>query len=79
LTLVGINIDNQQAEAVNYLRSHRLPWPQLFETGGMESRLANELGVVTLPTMMLVGKNGRVIRRNITAGELDAELGKIFK
>lgn len=77
--LIGVSIDNQLPEVKQFLAANRLPWAQMHEQGGMESRLANELGVVTLPTMILVGKDGRVVRRNITAGELDTELNKLIR
>lgn len=77
--VVGVNLDNDVRDASQYLTQSRWGWPQLFETGGMDSRLANELGIMTLPTMILLDKNGAVVRRNIHAAELDAELGKLLK
>lgn len=74
--LVGINLDSDTNELATFLKSKRLTWPQLYEAGGLESRLANELGVLTLPTMLLVDKQGKVVTRNISVGELDAELAK---
>ena len=74
--LVGINLDNEKEAAIAFLRSNRLPWAQLYEPGGLDGRLANELGVLTLPTMLLIDQEGRVISRNINAAELDAELSK---
>jgi hypothetical protein len=75
---VGVNLDNNSKEAIEYVRKEKLSWPQLYEQGGMDSPLATNLGVLTLPTMILVGKDGRVINRNINAGELDAELKKLL-
>jgi len=75
---VGVNLDNNSKEAIDYVRKEKLSWPQLYEQGGMDSPLATNLGVLTLPTMILVGKDGRVINRNINAGELDAELKKLL-
>jgi hypothetical protein len=45
----------------------------------MDSRLANEMGIQTLPTMILLDKTGRVVRRNIHASELEAEVQKLVK
>lgn len=75
-SLVGINLDSDTSELATFLRTNRLTWPQLYEPGGLDSRLANELGILTLPTMILLDKQGRVISRNISVGELDTELGK---
>jgi thiol-disulfide isomerase/thioredoxin len=75
---VGVNLDGEAKEAVAYARQEKLSWPQLYEPGGLDSPLAVNLGVLTLPTMILIGKDGRVINRSINAGELDAELKKLL-
>ena len=49
------------------------------EDGGLDSRVANELGILTLPTMLLLDKQGRVVNRNIHASEVGAELAKVLK
>jgi thiol-disulfide isomerase/thioredoxin len=74
--IVGVNLDNDRTTAVNYLQANPLAWPQLYEAGGLDSRLAQELGIITLPTMILVDREGKVLNRNIHASELDEELGK---
>ena len=77
--MVGVSLDNDRQTLVDYLRKNRLAWPQLFETGGLDSRLANELGILALPTMILLDTQGRVVNRSIHVGELDAELDKRLK
>ena len=80
LTLVGINVDARREDAETYLRQNQLPWIQLFEEGGLElSRLSQAFGVQTLPTMMLVDKNGTVVQHNIRAAELDTEIEAMLK
>ena len=78
-SLVGVSLDNERADLTNYLRTNRLAWPQLFEEGGLDSRLANELGILTLPAMILVDNQGKVVKRSIHAAELDVELGKLIR
>ena len=41
--------------------------------------LATDLGIWTLPTMILVGSDGKVLNRNIHIGELDGELKKLLR
>src|SRR5262245_284947 len=76
---VGVNVDNDAKDAAGYVRQEKLSWPQLYEAGGLDSPLAEGLGVLTLPTMILVGKDGRVLNRAVNAGELDAELKKLLR
>lgn len=77
--VVGVCLDNSKADMAAFLKEEDLRWPQLFEEGGLDSRYANELGIQTLPTMILVDKQGKVVNRNIRAQDLQAELMKILK
>ena len=77
--VVGINLDNEKADLDATLQASPLSWPQLFEPGGMESRLAVEFGIISLPTMILVDPDGKVINRNLrSASELEILLDKML-
>jgi thiol-disulfide isomerase/thioredoxin len=76
---VGINLDNDPKDVTSFLRTKPLSWPQLYETGGLDSRLATQYGILSLPTMILIGKDGKVIDANIQAGELETELKKLLR
>lgn len=75
--IIAVNLDNEKADLDAFLQANPLPWPELFEIGGMESRLATEFGVISLPTMLLVDPDGKVINRSLrTAAELEILLDK---
>jgi peroxiredoxin len=75
-TIIGISMDTDRSQLQSFLQKNRLPWAQIYEEGGLEGRLANELGILTIPTMMLVDGTGKVINRNVHTAELDDLLGK---
>jgi thiol-disulfide isomerase/thioredoxin len=77
--VVGVCLDNDPQAMVAFLKQNDPRWPQLFEEGGLDSRFANELGIQTLPTMILVDKQGNVVNRSIRAGDLQKELENILK
>ncbi len=78
LSIVGINLDQQAATGQASKTSLRLSWPQVHDAG-LDSDLANQLGVLTLPTMYLIDSNGRVVRESLHISELDAELSKLLR
>ena len=78
-TLIGVSLDNDGQDLVDYLKRNRIPWPQLFEPGGFDSRYANELGILTLPTMILIDDKGKVLNRGIHITQVDSELRNLFK
>jgi thiol-disulfide isomerase/thioredoxin len=75
--VVGVNLDGSDKDLNDYLAENPLPWPQIFETGGLDSRPANALGILSVPTMILVDQQGRVVNRNISSADLETELKKL--
>jgi thiol-disulfide isomerase/thioredoxin len=72
--VVGIALDTDKAQLAKYLGQKPIPWPQLHEAGGLDGRLAEELGVLTLPTMFLLDAEGKVVDRNLVIADLEKKL-----
>lgn len=79
LEIIGVNLDFSRDKLIAYLKENRLPWKQLYESGGFDNRLATEMGVVTVPLMLLVGPDGKVVSSNIRAEEIEGELKKLLQ
>ena len=77
--VIGVSVDTNAKTLKGYLAENPLPWPQIFEEGGQDSRPANALGIITVPTMILVDPQGKVVNRNIQAAEIEAELKKLIR
>lgn len=78
LAVVGVALDGDKSRLTDYLTVKPLPWPQLHEPGGLDSRLAEEFGVLALPTMFLVDAEGKVIDRNVAITDLEKKLEAII-
>lgn len=72
--VVGIALDSDKAQLAKFLTGKPIPWPQLHEAGGLDGRLAEELGVLTLPTMLLIDAEGKVVDRNLVIADLEKKL-----
>jgi thiol-disulfide isomerase/thioredoxin len=77
--VVSVSVDNDRKDVEKYLTENKLPWPQVFESGGLDSPPANQLGILTVPTLILVDAQGKVINKNIQSTEIEAELKKLVK
>ena len=77
--IISVSLDSKPEDLTEYLKTNRLPWAQIYEPGGLDSRLANEMGILTLPTMILVDKSGNVANRGIHITELDREVGNLLR
>jgi thiol-disulfide isomerase/thioredoxin len=79
LSVIGVSLDYKQDDLTAFLAENRLPWPQIWEEGALDSPPANQLGIVTLPTMLLLDRAGKVVSRNVRIAELDTEVKKLLK
>jgi Thioredoxin-like len=77
--LVGVNLDVSEADAVAFVKANNVKGAHLFMPGGLESPLAVQYGIGSLPAMFLVGPDGKVITRTAQASTVDEELKKVFK
>jgi peroxiredoxin len=78
-TVIGVSLDYKLADLTAFLEENKLPWPQIWEDGALDSPPANQLGIVTLPTMILVDREGKVVSRNVRMVDLEGELKKLLK
>ena len=75
--VIGVCLDSSAAPAKSYLAQNRFPWKQLHEPGGLEGRLASEMGVMTPPLMILVDQTGKVVNHSIHVAELETEFARL--
>jgi thiol-disulfide isomerase/thioredoxin len=78
-TIIGVSLDNNAKDLNTYLAENKLAWPLIFEEGGLDSPPANHLGILTVPTMILVDQQGKVVNRNVQTADLESELKKLIK
>ena len=74
--IIGVSLDNNVKDLNAYLAENPLPWPQIYEEGGLDSRPANALGILTVPTMILVDQQGQVVSRNMAIADVESEVKK---
>ncbi|BBO35865.1 redoxin family protein [Lacipirellula parvula] len=78
--VIGVNLDYSKDEVTKFMGDHKnVLWKQLFEPGGFESRLANEMGIITLPMTILVDDKGQVVNTNLQVTELEDEIKKLLE
>lgn len=78
--LVCVNLDDKADEAQRYLQTTPVPGMHLFqpprEGGGLNSPLATHYGIMGLPSLVLVGKDGKAISRTIQINDLEEAIKK---
>ena len=72
--VLGINLDATPEQAEAYIKQHKIAWSHIHEEGGLEGAPARDFGVISLPTMFLVDKTGKVVNRSATVADLKKSL-----
>lgn len=77
--VVGVNLDMPGAPIREYIENYKVAWPHIHEDGGLESRPATDFGIISLPTMLLVDKSGKVVSVSTSVDDLKAEIPELLK
>lgn len=76
--VIGVNVDSPGAPIQDYIRQYQVPWPHIHEEGGLQGNIAQQYGVITLPTMFLVGKNGTVVNAAATVDDFKRQVPELL-
>jgi peroxiredoxin len=61
--LVGLSLDEKPETAASYVAKHNLKWHQAFLGHG--SSVSEQYGVVSIPQIMLIGPDGKIIAKDL--------------
>lgn len=74
--IVGISADHQLEDLTSYIKEKEVPWPNMYVDGGHPA--AEYYGVMAYPTMILIGRDGKVLSKNARGEELNRLLEEQF-
>jgi hypothetical protein len=79
--LVAVNLDSSAggANPVAAGANGSLPGVQLAHPGGLDSPYGTHYGIMVLPNIFLVGKDGKVVSRTVQMSNLEEEVKKLVK
>ncbi len=73
LEVIGVSLDENEAELCEFIDAHDIPWPNIFDGKGWESDLARYFGINSVPSQWLIDRDGTIISvgtRRETLGQL---------
>lgn len=72
--IVGISLDEEEAELREFVEKRELPWPQIFDGMFSEVGDAHTYGVEAIPFTLLIGKDGKIAAVNPRDEDLEPEI-----
>ncbi|NQW48222.1 MAG: TlpA family protein disulfide reductase [Planctomycetes bacterium] len=79
--VVGVSLDEDRAALEKFVADNKLPWPILFEKSegeGWKHPLATYYGISGIPTVILIGRDGKVVSLDARGEKLGEQLDKLF-
>lgn len=73
LEVIGVSLDENEAELQEYIKENDIPWPQVFDDKGWNTKLARYFGINSLPSQWLIDRDGTILSVD-TRGE---QLGQL--
>jgi thiol-disulfide isomerase/thioredoxin len=59
--VVGVSLDQDKDTMLAFTHAQGMTWPQYFDGQGWGNAISSGLGIQEIPTMLLVGKDGKLI------------------
>lgn len=81
--VVGISLDRAREPLEKFIEKEELPWAQLYDEEiqkgqGWNHPVAQHYGISAIPTVILVGKDGKVVSMKARGPELGKQLEKLL-
>jgi len=77
--IVGISLDQTKEAWVKAIKDDNITWPQMSDLGYWQSAAAKLYSVNSIPHMVLLDKDGKIIAKGIYVDELTAKLAELIK
>jgi peroxiredoxin len=75
--ILGISLDDDKDAMLGFADRNGMVWPQYFDGQRWDNAIATHFGVQEIPLMMLIGKDGRIVRPG--DDDLDTLIAKLLK
>lgn len=78
--VVAISLDRpgDRQKLVDYVKQKDLPWPQFFDGDHPKNRIAEQYGVMAIPSMFLLDQSGRLVTTNARGKVLEQEVSRLL-
>ena len=70
--MVSLSVDEKAADAERYVRKNGLGWTQAFLPGAWESPVVKAYGVRSIPMVVLIGPDGKVVATDLRGDGIKA-------
>jgi len=75
--IIGVSCDYRREDVEKFAEEKKIPWAVVYGSRG-PSPTVEYYGILTIPTMILIGKDGNVKQLNVSVDDLTKQLEKLL-
>lgn len=79
LQIIGISLDKNLERLKQFIRERNITWPQIIQTKEWNGEIVNLYNVSGIPRTYIIGKDGKIIAKDLRGEELEKEIAKLMK
>ena len=74
--MIGLSLDEEPRAPARYAADHAMTWHQGFVGDWQEAKLPGTFGVQGIPSIMLIGPDGKVIATDLRGAQIKEAVGE---
>ena len=78
-TVLGVSLDRKKEDWLKAIEDDGLTWTQVSDLKYWNNEVAKAYGIRSIPSNLLIGKDGKILAKNLRGEALHTELKKLLK
>jgi peroxiredoxin len=76
--IIGVSLDKDGDKLAAFTKEKQMPWPQVFDGKGWQSKLAQAYGIRGIPATFLLDREGKVAAKNLRGEQLSKKVAELL-
>ncbi len=76
--ILGVSLDKEKGAWVKAITDDQLTWHQVSDLKYLQNEVAVKYGVRTIPFSLLLGKDGKIIAKNLRGADLEKKIAELL-
>ena len=77
--ILGVSLDKEKGAWVKAIADDQLTWHQVSDLKYLQNEAAVKYGVRTIPFSLLLGKDGKIIAKNLRGADLEKKIAELLQ
>ncbi|MCW3076066.1 MAG: hypothetical protein JWO32_675 [Bacteroidetes bacterium] len=78
-TVLGVSFDSNKDKWLEAIQKDNLTWPHVSDLKGWANEVGKMYSITSIPQNILVGKDGKIVAKNLRGAALEEKLAEIIK